>query len=566
MQLRPIPFESVLMSTTERKLALRLAVAVLALAGGYSAAGVARPVQPAVVQPVQAALASPAELFGELFVRVQTSHIFPDGKTFVDAVPKRPPAAIMAAYRAEKPATSDALRAFVLRNFDPPATPASPSLPTLSLRAHIAALWPVLTRPPLVPLRYSSALPLDHSYVVPGGRFREIYYWDSYFTMLGLIRDGHRDAAASMVDDFADMLDRYGHIPNGSRSYYLSRSQPPFFYLMVGLLSDDPGQSYARYLKALKREHDFWMKGADGLAAGQATAHVVRLADGTLLNRYWDAKDSPREESYAEDVALAATSGRPSADVYRDIRASAESGWDFSSRWFADGANFKTIETTSLVPVDLNSLLYGLEQAIAEGCRQTGDTACARDFDAQAKARAAAIRGHLWNEQAGAFEDMNWRTGRQTGRLSAATLYPLFTGLADAAQADKVATTVEGRLLRAGGLATTTATGTHQQWDEPNGWAPLQWIAVFGLDRTGHRALADTIAARWVRTVSAVYGCTGRLVEKYDVDTGRPGGGGEYPVQDGFGWTNGVTRALLDRTPAVPEAPAAGEGACAAKG
>ncbi|HLZ79216.1 MAG TPA: trehalase family glycosidase, partial [Sphingomonas sp.] len=388
-------------------------------------------------------------------------------------------------------------------------------------------------------------------------------YWDSYFTMLGLIRDGHRDAAVSMVDDFADMLASYGHIPNGSRSYYLSRSQPPFFYLMVGLLSDEPGQSYVRYLKALKTEHAFWMRGAQGLAAGQATGHVVRLADGTLLNRYWDARDTPREESYAQDVALAASSPRPPAEVYRDIRASAESGWDFSSRWFADGAHFETIETSSLVTVDLNSLLYGMERAIAEGCRRTGDAACARDFDTQAQMRAAAIQHYLWNDEAGAFEDMNWQTGKQTGRLSAATLYPLFTGLADAHQADKVAATVEGKLLRSGGLATTTATGTGQQWDEPNGWAPLQWIAVSGLDRAGHRALADTIAGRWLRTVSSTYACTGRLVEKYDVDTGRPGGGGEYPVQDGFGWTNGVTRALLDRPLPASEIPAA---TCGGKG
>ncbi len=553
------------MSMIPWRTALRTSMTALSLVSLFPAAGAARTSQGTIVRPAAVVPASPAEEFGELFVRVQTTRVFPDGKTFVDAVPKQAPAAIMAAYRAEAPATPDALKAFVLRHFDLPAQPTTPPLPELALRPHIAALWPVLTRPPLNPPRYSSALPLDHSYVVPGGRFREIYYWDSYFTMLGLIRDGHRDVAVSMVDDFADMLDRYGHIPNGSRSYYLSRSQPPFFYLMVGLLSDEPGQSYARYLKALKTEHAFWMRGAAALAAGQAKGHVVRLADGTLLNRYWDERDTPREESYAQDVALAASSSRPSAEVYRDIRASAESGWDFSSRWFADGAHFQTIETSSLVTVDLNSLLYGMERAIAEGCRRTGDATCARDFGTQAQSRAAAIQHYLWNDEAGAFEDMNWRTGKQTGRLNATTLYPLFTGLADARQADKVAATVEGKLLRAGGLATTTATGTGQQWDEPNGWAPLQWIAVSGLDRTGHRALADTIAGRWLRTVSSTYACTGRLVEKYDVDTGRPGGGGEYPVQDGFGWTNGVTRALLDRKLAVPEA-TTGEGVCPGKG
>jgi alpha,alpha-trehalase len=519
-----------------------LAIAALAIA---PVAGISR--TPA--NPAQAMPASPIELFGDLFIKVQTAHVFTDGKGFADAVPRRTPTAIMADYRAEHPDTPDALRTFVIRNFDVPVVPTSHPLPSLPLAEHIAALWPQLTRPPLIASRYGSALPLDHPYVVPGGRFREIYYWDSYFTMLGLIRDGHRAEAASMVDDFADMLTRYGHIPNGSRAYYLSRSQPPFFYLMVGLLSADPADSYARYLDALKREHAFWMAGAATLQPGTATAHVVRLKDGTLLNRYWDARDTPREESYAQDVTLAATAPRASSEVYRDIRASAESGWDFSSRWFADGASFATIETSSLVPVDLNSLLYGLEEAIAQGCRRKADAACARDFDDQADTRAEAIRNRLWDAEHGAFEDMSWRIGQRTGRISAAMLYPLFVGLADKDQATKTAATVDKTLLRVGGLATTTVK-SGQQWDEPNGWAPLQWIAVSGLDLYGAKPLADSIATRWVRSVAAVYACTGRLVEKYDVDSGRPGGGGEYPVQDGFGWTNGVTRALLDR-PAV---------------
>jgi alpha,alpha-trehalase len=501
--------------------------------------------------PIAPALASPSELFGELFARVQTERLFADNKTFADAVPKRAPAIIMAAYRAERPTTPEALRAFVTRYFDLPPTPPARALPPLPLREHIAALWPMLIRPPLVPPRYGSALPLDHPYVVPGGRFREIYYWDSYFTMLGLVRDGQQAAATAMVDDFAAMIDRYGHIPNGSRTYYLSRSQPPFFYLMAGLLAEDEGAAYARYLKALKREHAFWMLGAAGLKPGEAAHHSVRLADGTLLNRYWDERDTPRDESYAEDVALAKASGRPAPQVYRDLRAAAESGWDFSSRWFADGVKLGSIETTSLVPVDLNSLLYGLEQAIAEGCRHERDTACTRAFTAQAETRAAAIKRHLWNAQAGAFEDLNWRIGQQTGRLSVATLYPLFVGLADRAQADAVAATTEARLLRPGGIATTTV-ATGQQWDEPNGWAPLQWIAVAGLDRYGHEPLADKIAVRWVGSVASVYACTQRLVEKYDVDKGLAGGGGEYPVQDGFGWTNGVTRAFLDRAPSAP--------------
>ncbi len=519
--------------------------------------------QAAPVAVVEPGPASPADLFGELFVRVQQERLFPDSKTFVDAVPRRAPAAIMAAYRDEHPADTVALRRFVSREFAFPVPPPAVTLPPLPLREHIAALWPRLVRPPLMPPPYSSALPLRQAYVVPGGRYQEIYYWDAYFTMLGLVRDGHGADMAGLVDNFADLLSRYGHIPNGTRSYYLSRSQPPFFYQMVALTSPaDPAAADARYLDALRAEHRYWMAGAADVRPGTASGHVVRLADGTLLNRYWDARATPREESYREDVATAAHTSRPAGEVYRDLRAAAESGWDFSSRWFADGKRLTTIETTAMVPVDLNALLYGLERAIAAGCARREDRDCAADFRRQADARGAAVRHYMWDNQAGNFADLHWATGRLSERLTAATAMPLYVGIATQAQADRVARTVEARLLRPGGIATTT-TKTGQQWDEPNGWAPLQWIAIEGLDRYGHRRLADMIARRWVRTVAGVYRCTGRLVEKYDVDTGRPGGGGEYPVQDGFGWTNGVTRALLDR-PAVRASAQETQGPCAA--
>ena len=132
------------------------------------------------------------------------------------------------------------------------------------------------------------------------------------------------------------------------------------------------------------------------------------------------------------------------------------------------------------------------------------------------------------------------------GGVTAATAYPLFVGLTTGARATRVAATIERQLLAPGGLRTTVV-DTGQQWDKPNGWAPLQWIAVAGLDRTGNRALADKIARRFLATVQREYAASGKLVEKYDVEEVKPGGGGEYPLQDGFGWTNGVTRALMER-------------------
>jgi len=496
---------------------------------------------------------SPAELYGALFEAVQRERVFDDGKTFVDATARAAPAEILAAYERERPATREALRDFVERHFILPdaATEARAD----SLVAHIEGLWPQLTRPPLDPPAGSSALALPAPYVVPGGRFREIYYWDSYFTMLGLKVDGRDDLVEAMLADFVSLIERYGHIPNGTRTYYLSRSQPPFFALMVGLSDSDSPTLARRRLAALRAEHAYWMRGADCAVAEGACERVVRMPDGALLNRYWDDKATPRDESWAEDVATARESNRDPATVYRHLRAGAESGWDFSSRWLADPARLATIRTTDIVPVDLNSLMWTLERAIAQRCRAAADAACADEFATFAERRQAAIARYLWDGSQARFGDWDRETRRLTPVLSAATLYPLFVGLADEDQARAVAATVRARLLAPGGLRTTLAR-TGEQWDAPNGWAPLQWIAVEGLARYGEDELAREIARRWIANVERAWRETGKMLEKYDVEERRPGGGGEYPLQDGFGWTNGVTRALIARL----EEPGAGRG------
>lgn len=486
---------------------------------------------------------SPASLYGPLFAAVQTQHVFADGKTFADAVAKRDPAAILADYAREKP-EGPALKAFVLANFV-----VRGENDRGDIRAHIRGLWPQLTRPPLAAQPGSSALPLPRPYVVPGGRFQEIYYWDSYFTMLGLKADGQQQLIEDMIDDFTALIERYGHIPNGTRTYYLSRSQPPYYALMLDLSTNRHPAIAARRLKALRTEYDFWMRGRDCVARMGASQRVVRMPDGSLLNRYYDDKDTPRDESYAEDVAVAAKAPwRPSAQVYRDLRAGAESGWDFSSRWLRDPQSLATIHTTDIVPVDLNSLIWAMERRIATRCEAVRDAACTRDFTTLAARRKGAIDRYLWQASQARYADWDLSNRAPTPVVSAATLQPLFVGLASSAQADAVARTTQAKLLATGGLR-TTALRTGQQWDEPNGWAPLQWIAIEGLASTGHEPLARQIARRWVDTVTTAYADTGKMLEKYNVDERTPGGGGEYPVQDGFGWTNGVTSAILARWP-----------------
>jgi alpha,alpha-trehalase len=495
----------------------------------------------------------PQVLFKDLFVAVQTAQIFADGKTFADAVPDAAPDDILREYHAERPESPAALKHFVATHFVVPAdVTGAPSPPEqVSIVAHIDGLWNLLTRSATAVPPYSSALVLPQPYVVPGGRFREIYYWDSYFTMLGLATSGRQDLVSGMVRDFAYLIDTFGHVPNGARTYYLSRSQPPFFFAMVGLTCPkDPAAAVVRYLPQLRREYAFWMEGARGLRPGTSQRRVVAMPDGSVLNRFWDDRDTPRDESYREDTELARTSRRPAPQLFRDIRAAAESGWDFGSRWFADGHTRATIDTTEIVPIDLNSLLFGLENAIHEGCERSGDQSCALEFKQRAATRRRAVDRYLWDASQGAYLDYRWTKQSRMPLVSAATLYPLFASLASPSQAAAVAKTTAQELLKAGGIVTTTLE-TGQQWDSPNGWAPLQWIAISGLRNYGQRQLAAAIACRWMANVNDAYRRSGKLVEKYDViSAGRGGGGGEYPLQDGFGWTNGVMRKLIALYPA----------------
>lgn len=486
------------------------------------------------------AKATPAELYGPLLAAVQERDILSDGKTFVDAVPRRPIADIMADFAALPVGDAELLR-FVAANFDLPPSidPVAPAAPALPLRDYIRATWASLARDPQSGADNSSALPVGHRHVVPGGRFREIYYWDSFFTMLGLVRDGETALAAGIVDAMTDLIEDHGHVPNGTRTYFLGRSQPPLFHMMVQLLDDDRPAVAARRLAAMKREHAWWMDGADNLAPGERRNHVARLADGSLLNRYWDPRGTPRDESWREDVETAVQSGRPRQQVYRDLRAGAESGWDFSSRWL-DDEGLSSIRTTGIAPVDLNAFLYGLECAIA-----ASDDDAAADYAERAEQRRSAVQASLWNDAAGCFGDYDLDAGNVRPGITAAALAPLLAGLATPEQAASAARVTRAQLLAPGGLRTTLVR-SGQQWDSPNGWAPLQWIAVAGFRRYGFDDLASEIARNWIATVDATYRRTGLLFEKYDVETSAAGGGGEYDLQTGFGWTNGVTSDLMD--------------------
>ncbi|WP_207422334.1 alpha,alpha-trehalase TreF [Desertivirga brevis] len=492
---------------------------------------------------------SPRNLFPGLFDTVQLANIFPDSKTFPDCVPLKSPQEIMDSYQTQKLSADFNLKRFVLENFRLPSSASKnfKTANTANVEEHIKKLWNVLKRNPAEAPAHSSLIKLPNAYVVPGGRFREIYYWDSYFTMLGLAESGRHDLIESMVNNFASLIRAHGFIPNGNRTYYLTRSQPPFFSLMVRLLMDVRKEKADSILKAnrdaLELEYKFWMDD-NGIKKG-AVGHVVHLPDGSVLNRYCDRGDWPREEAFKEDVATARDSRRPVTKVYRDLRSGAESGWDFSSRWLADGKNLSTIQTTDIIPVDLNCLLYHLEQTLALAYNRKKDKLKKSEMEELAEQRKIALERFCWDRSIGYFRDYNWKTRHQSPYLSLAGMYPLYFKMVKQNRANAIAVQLQHTFLKPGGLITTPLY-TGEQWDAPNGWAPLQWLAVVGLNNYGNKKLAVEISRRWVSLNIRVFQKSGKLMEKYNVvDTTQVAGGGEYATQDGFGWTNGVLLSLL---------------------
>jgi alpha,alpha-trehalase len=492
---------------------------------------------------------SPDELFGSLFIEVQSKRIFKDSKSFADAVPRDDPAGIMEAYMHQKTRIDFDLKAFVTEHFElPPIITTEPDENSgiAPIDERIEWLWSRLSRPVKSQHRGGSLLLLPEPYVVPGGRFREIYYWDSYFTMLGLQESGRVDLIESMIHNFVHLIDHFGHIPTGNRTYYLSRSQPPFFSSMVRLYSEIKGkQVLGRYLPQLQREYDYWMAGSDRLDESNSThRRVVRLPDGTLLNRYWDDRDLPRPEAYAEDVELAKEAhqkhGHVPESVYRCLRAAAESGWDFSSRWMADGKTFATIQTTNILPVDLNCLMYHMESTLAEAYYLSGHYESYRRYEQKARQRQAAIELYFWDSKRQFYMDYDFRQQKSTGIFSLAGVFPLFFKLARPRQARFVDAFIRLNFLRSGGVL-TSLNESGQQWDIPNGWAPLQWITYKGLRNYQFNRSADRLRTNWLHLVEKEYYSSGKMLEKYNIlNTNLLACNGEYDLQEGFGWTNGV--------------------------
>ncbi len=409
-------------------------------------------------------------------------------------------------------------------------------------------------------VKHHGLLYLPFPYVVPGGRFNEMYGWDSYFILLGLLRDKQTKLAKYMVDNFIYQVEHYGCVLNANRTYYLTRSQPPFLAPMVQAVYQvtKDKEWLKRCLPALTLYYDFWIK-------------REHLTSSTGLSRYWDFGEGAADEVlFSERDAEGKTHYDRVKEFFRangnildyDIsrfydrerdeltpaffkgdRSMRESGFDPSNRF----GPFNT-DCVSYNPVCLNSLLYITEQCMAEISRELGDIGSVGLWDGRKYDRATKIRELMWDKRDGLFYDYNIETKSVRRYPFLTTFYPLWAGVATREQAAQVVKNLP-LFERDGGLmSSTTVTGC--QWDSPYGWAPLHFIAIEGLRRYGYNTEARRIAEKFLATVVNDFMLHNGIVEKYDVVTGRSDVAADIKFgyssnEIGFGWTNAIVLEIL---------------------
>lgn len=401
---------------------------------------------------------------------------------------------------------------------------------------------------------------LPGRYVVPGGRFNEMYGWDSYFIALGLLRQGRVPMARAIADQCLYQVAHYGTVLTANRTYYLTRSHPPFLGRLVLAVYRATGDlAWLKHsLPLLEKFYYYWT----------VPPHLV---PGLNLSRYYDFAQGPAPEvergevdedgrnhyerlqmnlaaggEYVQDASafLDPETGALTRHAYHADRSMRESGFDVSGRF-----GFANLDVLDMLPICLNTLLWRLEVDIAKVRAFLDATNTIEVWQTRAHERAAALNEHLWDEQAGMYFDYNGRAGRKTSYPFATTFWPMWAGLATREQAARIVSNLPDFEARGGLLASLHLSGC--QWDRPFGWAPLNYLAVMGLHRYGYRQEARRIARRFVTVVTDEFTRTGRLFEKYDVENMTSDVRGKIQFgyctnEPGFGWTNACTMELLD--------------------
>jgi len=596
---------------------------------------------------------SPIYCYGDLLREIELARPFADSKTFVDLPTIRPLDEVLRAFQnLSRPIQNNtALNTFLTTYFGKAGSELE-ELPTADLKTQpdfleavnssvvedftrqVIAIWPDLTR------RYvgagnctgcvTSFIPVNRTFVVAGGRFREPYYWDSYWVIEGLLRTkgSFTQIAENIIENFLDLVEQIGFVPNGARRYYENRSQPPLLTQMVRIYVEYT-QNYTlleRALPILEKEYQFWVN--------NRTVTLERGGRNYSLNHYAVLNTQPRPESYYEDYTTAnnqtyvnengqqfnisrSLNDTEKAVLYSNLASGAESGWDYSARWLrnpGDAVNdnappLRTLNTRNILPVELNSILYHNEITIAEFHRREGNYSAARAWAQRAANRSEAMTTLLWNPEHYSYFDYNLTSSSQNIYTLAdntstplslqgapagqqvwfqiSQFYPFWTGAApesikgNPSAMRRVFSRVEELLEDRNGSIAATNLVTGQQWDEPNVWPPLQYVLMKGLlntplevsedddeqtttDYVWTQDLALQLAQRYLDSLYCTWRVTGgategvsqlpnsqgngTIFEKYsDESTNAAGGGGEYEVVEGFGWSNGVLIWAVDQ-------------------
>ncbi|XP_042889789.1 trehalase-like isoform X2 [Penaeus japonicus] len=566
---------------------------------------------------------------GSLLHTIQMAHLFNDSKEFVDMSLKASPNDTLKAFKelmeetGDEP-TKEQVQAFVDDNFNkagsefvscsPSDWNSNPEFldkvvdPELEQWGrNLNELWKELCRKISDDVEKNpekhSQIYVPNPVIVPGGRFREFYYWDSYWTIDGLLLSGMQETVKGMLENFLQMVDTYGMVPNGGRVYYTRRSQPPYLIPMVKLYMDQTNdlEFLRTHIDQLVEEFEFWENERSVEIQG-------RSGRSYKVAQYKAEVGEPRPESYREDYNLAQNlkSDEAKDQLYVELKSGAESGWDYSTRWIinnntnkvgvfmialyfvcpfllhgkysllivmllalglwemsstpSDMGTLQDLKVTSIAPVDLNSLLCSNALTLGQFYRKLGNYTLERKYSNLAEEKNWTMAELFWDSTDGTWYDVDINTQQKRRYFYLSNIHPIWSGCygqedARAHTIDKVISYLKKiKVLNYVGGVPTSLVRSGQQWDFPNAWAPLQHLVIMGLYNARsihHEAenLSLSLAEKWIRTNWLGYqqSIPHAMFEKYNVSvSGLPGAGGEYSVQLGFGWTNGVAMRLLE--------------------
>ncbi|PVU97335.1 hypothetical protein BB559_002078 [Furculomyces boomerangus] len=553
---------------------------------------------------------------GPILRTVQLSGVFPDDKTFVDKPTIKPSWEVIAAFKklGNSPSKQQILN-FVNQNFghensllksanlsDWKSNPRfiskikSPYL--AGFAKEINSFWKELVKvqdkSSLCDGCESTFLDIEGIFIVPGGRFREFYYWDTYFTLEGMLKSELFDTSKEVIEILLGYVQKYGFVPNGARQYYFDRSQPPLLAHMVDIYYKATNDiDFIRNAHPiLIKEHDYWM---DKHTVG---FREIKSNRDFRMFRYIVNATAPRPEGYSVDYYIAhnATSDPESQKkLYVELLSGAESGYDYSSRWVKNTTLknpeiLSTLAVTDIIPSDLNAIMYNNQKIISDLSKILAENTQNKDernkllstsyiFEKLKDQTFRNIINLLFDKETGMFNDYSIKKGSHTGIWSIANAWPYwyFADLIDEKFSSRAWENIDQIIKNNSGGIPVSLIDTGLQWDYPDAWPPLQYTTIKGLLLSSeyvksrmpqtskkYRQMALTISNQlvgsafcaWYKTGGSIPGLLkklpgveddGHIFEKFNsTDFGNPAGGGEYTVQAGFGWTNGIILWLMD--------------------